>query len=188
MTYWFTRYKFKFTEVDYSLFLTYSVLVGSVGSFITIYLFSKRWRIEDGVIGVVACLSRVAASLVYAMAPNRTVYFLGPVLDMFSSAGATSLRSMATKLVGADEIGKTSSLISISEAMVPVIYSPVYSKVYLSTLSSFSGAFYLISASLAVPAIAILITLVTLNKRDQQRSTPAPESDAKPKENEITRF
>ncbi|XP_026742877.1 proton-coupled folate transporter-like [Trichoplusia ni] len=185
MTYWFTRYKFKFTEVDYSLFLTYSVLVGSVGSFITIYLFSKRWKIEDSIIGIVACLSRIAAAVVYAMAPSRTVYFLGPVLDMFSSAGATSLRSIATKLVNNDEVGKTSSLISISEALVPVIYSPVYSKVYLSTLSTMPGAFYLISAALAVPAIAILISLCSLRRKDE-RDFPAPE--VKPKENEITRF
>lgn len=76
------------------------------GSFITIYLFSKRWRIDDSIIGVIACLSRIAASLVYAIAPSRTVYFLGPVLDMFSSAGATSLRSIATKLVNDDEVGE----------------------------------------------------------------------------------
>ncbi|KAH9641180.1 hypothetical protein HF086_013037, partial [Spodoptera exigua] len=65
---------------------------------------SKRWNIEDSIIGVIACLSRIAASVVYAMAPTRTIYFLGPVLDMFSSAGATSLRSIATKLVNADEV------------------------------------------------------------------------------------
>ncbi|CAH2042399.1 unnamed protein product, partial [Iphiclides podalirius] len=185
MTYWFTRYKFKFTEVDYSLFLTYSVLVGSVGSFVTLYLFSKRWDIEDSVIGAFACLSRIAASVVYAMAPNRTVYFLGPVLDMFSSAGATSLRSIATKLVDTDEVGKTSSLISISEALVPVIYSPVYSKVYLSTLSTFAGAFYLISAALAVPAIGIFLTLFSLRRKELAQSSA---SGNKAKENEVTRF
>ena len=76
------------------------------GSFITIYLFSKRWKMEDSIIGVFACLSRIAASLVYALAPTRTIYFLGPVLDMFSSAGATSLRSIASKLVNADEVGE----------------------------------------------------------------------------------
>ncbi|CAH1640273.1 unnamed protein product [Spodoptera littoralis] len=157
MTYWFTRYKFKFTEVDYSLYLTYSALVDSVGSFITIYLFCKRWNMDDSIIGVIACLSRIAASVLYAMAPNRTIYFLGPVLDMFSSAGATSLRSIATKLVNADEVGKTSSLISISEALIPVIYSPIYSKVYLLTLSTMPGAFYFISALLAIPAIAIYL-------------------------------
>uniref|UniRef100_S4PBU9 Adenylate cyclase n=1 Tax=Pararge aegeria TaxID=116150 RepID=S4PBU9_9NEOP len=185
MTYWFTRYKFKFTEVDYSLFLTYSVLVGSIGSFITIYLLSKRWKIEDSIIGIVACISRVAASVVYALAPSRTVYFLGPVLDMFSSAGATSLRSIASKLVKADEVGKTSSLISISEALVPVIYSPVYSKVYLSTLSTFSGAFYLISAALAVPAILIYLTLYILRRKEILESQSA---ESKSKENEVTRF
>ncbi|XP_023937039.1 proton-coupled folate transporter [Bicyclus anynana] len=188
MTYWFTRYKFKFTEVDYSLFLTYSVLVGSIGSFITIYLFSKRWNIEDSIIGIAACLSRVAASVVYAMAPTRTVYFLGPVLDMFSSAGATSLRSIASKLVNADEVGKTSSLISISEALVPVIYSPVYSKVYLSTLSTFSGAFYLISAALAVPAIIIYLSLYILHRKDIEMESSSQSIESKPKENEITRF
>ncbi|CAG4947120.1 proton-coupled folate transporter-like [Colias croceus] len=185
MTYWFTRYKFKFTEVDYSLFLTYSVLVGTVGSFITIYLFSKRWNIEDSIIGMVACVSRIAASVVYAMAPSRTVYFLGPVLDMFSAAGATSLRSIATKLVNADEVGKTSSLISISEALVPVIYSPVYSKVYLSTLSTFAGAFYLISASLAVPAILIYLSLFIIRRKETEMEQAAA---TKPKDNEVTRF
>ncbi|XP_050352811.1 uncharacterized protein LOC126775093 [Nymphalis io] len=185
MTYWFTRYKFKFTEIDYSLFLTYSVLVGTIGSFITIYLFSKRWKIEDSIIGVVACVSRIAASLVYALAPSRTVYFLGPVLDMFSAAGATSLRSIATKLVKADEVGKTSSLISISEALVPVIYSPVYSKVYLSTLSTFAGAFYLISAALAVPAIVLYLSLFILRKREIEESKS---TENKSKEDEITRF
>ncbi|XP_022112618.2 proton-coupled folate transporter [Pieris rapae] len=184
MTYWFTRYKYKFTEVDYSLFLTYSVLVGTVGSFITIYLFSKRWKIDDSIIGIIACVSRVAASVVYAMAPNRTVYFLGPVLDMFSAAAATSLRSIATKLVNADEVGKTSSLISISEALVPVIYSPVYSKVYLSTLSTFAGAFYLISASLAVPASLIYITLYIIRRREiQQEQSTENKCDG-----EVTRF
>ncbi|CAH0713366.1 unnamed protein product, partial [Brenthis ino] len=186
MTYWFTRYKFKFTEVDYSLFLTYSVLIGTIGSFITIYLFSKRWKIEDSVIGVMACVSRVAASMVYALAPTRTIYFLGPVLDMFSSAGATSLRSIATKLVEADEVGKTSSLISISEALVPVIYSPVYSKLYLSTLSTFPGAFYLISAALAVPAIAIYISLFILRKREIKEENQSAERN--PKDSEVTRF
>ncbi|XP_038211476.1 uncharacterized protein LOC119831972 [Zerene cesonia] len=185
MTYWFTRYKFKFTEIDYSLFLTYSVLVGTVGSFVTIYLFSKRWNIEDSIIGMVACVSRIAASVVYAMAPSRTVYFLGPVLDMFSAAAATSLRSIATKLVNADEVGKTSSLISISEALVPVIYSPVYSKVYLSTLSTFAGAFYLISASLAVPAIIIYFTLFIIRRKETELEQAAA---TKPKDNEVTRF
>ncbi|KAF9797869.1 hypothetical protein SFRURICE_001472, partial [Spodoptera frugiperda] len=78
---------------------------------------------------------------------------------------------------------KTSSLISISEALVPVIYSPVYSKVYLTTLSTMPGAFYLISASLAVPAIAIYLALFTLRRKDErEQATPEP----KPKENEIT--
>ncbi|CAK1584524.1 unnamed protein product [Parnassius mnemosyne] len=186
MTYWFTRYKFKFTEVDYSLFLTYSVLIGSVGSFTTLYVFSKRWNIEDSIIGVFACLSRIAASVAYAMAPNRTVYFLGPILDMFSSAGATSLRSIASKLVKADEVGKMSSLISISEALVPVIYSPVYSKVYLSTLSTLAGAFYLISAALAVPAIGIFLTLFILRRNEVIEDCQA--NELKANENEVTRF
>ncbi|CAG5049234.1 unnamed protein product [Parnassius apollo] len=186
MTYWFTRYKFKFTEVDYSLFLTYSVLIGSVGSFITLYVLSKRWNIDDRIIGAFACLSRIAAGVLYAMAPNRTVYFLGPILDMFSSAGATSLRSIATKLIEADEVGKMSSLISISEALVPVIYSPVYSKVYLSTLSTLPGAFYLISAALAVPAMGVFLTLLILRRNQVIGDSQA--NGLKAKENEVTRF
>ncbi|CAH2089526.1 unnamed protein product [Euphydryas editha] len=81
--------------------------------------------------------------------------------------------------------GKTSSLISISEALVPVIYSPVYSKVYLSTLSTFAGAFYLISAALAVPAIVIYLSLFILRKRESEESET---TENKSKEDEVTRF
>lgn len=185
LTMLFTRYKHKFTDIDYSLFLAYSVFVGIIGSFITIYLFSKRWKFEDSMIGVIACFSRILASIVYAVAPNRTVYFLGPVLDMFSSAGATSLRSLASKLVDSDEVGKTSSLISISEALVPVIYSPLYGYVYKKTMSTYSGGFYLISTALALPATVILIILYVLRSKEAREAKRKQETK---KESEITRF
>nr|XP_037873661.1 proton-coupled folate transporter isoform X3 [Bombyx mori] len=168
------------------ILICYMLIVGPLlGSFITIYLFSKRWKFEDSMIGVIACFSRILASIVYAVAPNRTVYFLGPVLDMFSSAGATSLRSLASKLVDSDEVGKTSSLISISEALVPVIYSPLYGYVYKKTMSTYSGGFYLISTALALPATVILIILYVLRSKEAREAKRKQETK---KESEITRF
>lgn len=103
------RYQKKFIAKMHFQIVTRSSLL-CPGSFITIYLFSKRWKIDDCLMGVIACMSRVAASLVYALAPTRTIYFLGPVMDMFSSASTTSLRSIATKLVDADEVGKSTEV------------------------------------------------------------------------------
>lgn len=49
------------------------------------------------------------------------------------------------------------SLIGFVEAVVPVIYTPIYSKLYSNTLDTFPGAFYVLGGIMTIPAFFIFM-------------------------------
>ena len=51
--------------------------------------------------------------------------------------------------------GKVNSLFGVCEAIVPLIYGPMYSYIYRTTLETMPGAFFLIGGALTAPAAAI---------------------------------
>jgi hypothetical protein len=46
-----------------------------------------------------------------------------------------------SKLVPADELGKINSLFGVSEALMPLIYGPMYNIVYKITINFLRGVF-----------------------------------------------
>nr|CAD7456136.1 unnamed protein product [Timema tahoe] len=120
INYLFTRYKFNWNEVDYSMYATYTVIIHLIGQFV----------------------------------------------EMLAGAGGIAMRSMASKLVPSDELGKMNSLFGICEIAAPLVYSPMYSLVYASTLKTLPGAVYLLGAALLVPAAAMFMTMYLLQKQD----------------------
>jgi hypothetical protein len=67
------------------------------------------------------------------------------------------MRSIMSKLVPADELGKINSLFGVSEALMPLIYGPMYNIVYKITINFLPGGFYLLGGILTTPAVAIFL-------------------------------
>lgn len=53
--------------------------------------------------------------------------------------------------------GKLNSFVGLAEAMVPLIYAPMYTTVYTATIKTFPGAFFILGGGLTLPAIAIFL-------------------------------
>lgn len=68
-------------------------------------LFSKYLKMDDSLIAVMACISKVLASFVYAFAPNKNWVYLAPVVEFIGGTAVIAMRSIATKVVEPDEIG-----------------------------------------------------------------------------------
>nr|CAD7398009.1 unnamed protein product [Timema poppensis] len=77
----------------------------------------------------------------------------------------------ATYTVIVHLIGKMNSLFGICEIAAPLVYSPMYSLVYASTLKTLPGAVYLLGAALLVPAAAMFMTMYLLQKQDTLNNT-----------------
>lgn len=103
--------------------------------------------------------------------------FSGAVAEIFNGTSFIAMRSIVSKLVPPDElgtmishtkkqnnytraflsIGKINSLFGVSEALMPLVYGPLYSFVYNSTIHFLPGAFFIMGGGLTVPAVIIFL-------------------------------
>ncbi|KAI5635114.1 major facilitator superfamily domain-containing protein [Phthorimaea operculella] len=168
LTYLYVLYKFAMDGVEYSLFTTYQTLIGIVGTSIAVTLFSKKLQLHDAIIGIIATASKVAGNYVYALAPTKSWFYSGPIFDIFGNVGTTAIRSLGTKVVEPEEVGKMCSVIGLVEAITPIIYTPMYAIVYEKTIETFAGMFYVVGGSMTIPAFFIFIILYVIHKKQQR--------------------
>ncbi|XP_014291289.1 probable peptidoglycan muropeptide transporter SLC46 [Halyomorpha halys] len=167
--YLFTRYRFNWNEVDYSIFNTYSMVTNLIGTAISVGVFSHMLKIDDAIIGVISCMSKILAGFVFAFATTTTMIYIAPLVDIVNGTSFIAMRSIASKLVPPDELGKVNSVFGLAEAIVPVIYGPMYSAVYRATMNTVPGAFFLLGGALTAPAIVIFLWMYSEHKKDAAR-------------------
>lgn len=186
VSYLYAIRKFNFTEIEYSLYGTINVLLGLFGTIFCISVLSKVLRVEDSAIGILAGTSRIASCFAFAFAPTREWFYAAPLFNIFSHTGLTAVRSIATKVVPLDEVAKLSSLMGVAEAFAPSVYMPISSYIYVSTIETFPGAFYLFDAtltSLALILFGLIYMLATKYNTTSKQNEIADESTQ-----EISRF
>lgn len=76
---------------------------------------------------------------------------------MLNGTSFISMRSIATKLVTSNELGKVNSLFGVAEALMPLVYAPMYTTVYAATIDVLPGAFFLLGGALTSPAVVIFL-------------------------------
>lgn len=157
ITYLYLRYKLKWDAVKYSLYSTYSIITHSFGALISISIFSKRWGFHDSVLCLISILSKLAGSISMIFVQTDFQMYTIPIVEILNATTYTSLRSLASKLIPSEEMGKMNSLFSLVETLAALVFDPTYSTIYARTVSVFTGAVYLYSSLMSIPAIAILL-------------------------------
>lgn len=86
---------------------------------------------------------------------SKTVLSTAPIVEILNGTSFIAMRSIASKLVPPEELGKVNSLFGVCEALMPLVYGPMYSAVYASTMNTLPGAFFLLGGALTMPAVII---------------------------------
>jgi MFS transporter, PCFT/HCP family, solute carrier family 46, member 3 len=102
--YLFTRYKFNWSEIEFSYFSTYAMMIGLIGTLLSIGVFSHLLKFDDAIIGVLSSMSKVMSSFVYAFAVTTWQFYIGPVAEILNGTSFIAMRSIASKLVEKDEL------------------------------------------------------------------------------------
>ncbi|CAH0699715.1 unnamed protein product [Spodoptera exigua] len=166
--YIFTRYRFNWDEVKYSIFSTYSLVTHSVGTLFSISVFSKKLKADDAVLGIISTSSKICGALVFAFARNDYEAYLSPLLEILNGTSAIALRSIASKLVSYQELGKVFSLFGVAETVMPIIFAPLYSRIYIATLTVLPGTVFLVSVIATIPALGIFGWFYHQHKKDEK--------------------
>ncbi|XP_047518157.1 proton-coupled folate transporter-like isoform X2 [Pieris napi] len=168
--------KFGMTNAGFSLFTTYSQVIGMAGTTIVIVIFSKYLKMHDTLLGVIISISKILGNFFFALAPNVGWFYVAPIIDMFGNAGGLVAKSFGTKIVEAHEIGKICSLLGFVESVSPVIYTPLFSKVYSMTVKTLPEAFFYLGGVMTVPGLLAFLALYFLHKRDERDVVKNPEA------------
>ncbi|XP_046689252.1 proton-coupled folate transporter-like [Homalodisca vitripennis] len=181
--YLFTRYRFNWNEVDYSIFSTYSMLVGLLGTLLSVGVFSHMLKIDDALIGVMSCMSKILAGFIYAYARTNWQIYLAPLVDIVNGTSFIAMRSIASKF-GAprrtrEYFERSTLCLGVCEALMPLVYGPMYSAVYAATMHTMPGAFFLLGGVLTMPAVAIFGWMYTEHQKDKRLAEQAEGAEKK---------
>ncbi|XP_023027518.1 probable peptidoglycan muropeptide transporter SLC46 isoform X1 [Leptinotarsa decemlineata] len=168
VTYYYVRYKFGWDTEQSSMFLTFRYITQTLGIIFFMSFFDKYSKVNDTVVGMVACGSKIVAAFFYSFSPTPLYLYLGALIEVMSAATSITMKSILSKSVTTDELGKIHSLSGLADASIPLLYGPLYSKIYAATISFFPGAFYMTSAVLTIPAVLIYVWLYMEFRKDEK--------------------
>ncbi|CAF4807188.1 unnamed protein product [Pieris macdunnoughi] len=140
-------------------------------------VFSKYLKMHDTLLGVIISISKILGNIFFALAPNVGWFYVAPIIEMFGNAGGVVAKSFGTKIVEVHEIGKICSLLAFMESISPVIYSPLFTKVYSITLNTMPEASLYLGGIMTVPGLFAYLALYFMHKRDERDVVKNPEAN-----------
>ncbi|XP_052751736.1 solute carrier family 46 member 3-like isoform X2 [Galleria mellonella] len=165
-----TRYRFNWDEVKFSIFQTYNFVTHTIGTLFSITVFSKQLKWDDSILGIISTVSKIAGSFVYCFAPNERIFYIAPLVEILNGTSLLALRSIISKTVAPNELGKVNSVFGLTENIMPLVYVPLYTKVYTSTMEVLPGAVFLMSAALTFPAVCVFSWLLYEHRKGVKKS------------------
>jgi len=168
VSYLFSIYKFSWDAGAYSVFMTYKMIVGFLGNFVSMALLTSALKLTDPTIGIISCFSSLVASFMFAFAQSPTIMYLAPLVSILSGTIMSIARSLIFKIVPGSETGKINSFIGSLESLTPLAIAPAYSLLYTATFEYLPGAFFLLSAVFMVPPILVYTWLLSEDRKGKK--------------------
>nr|XP_023682761.1 thymic stromal cotransporter homolog [Paramormyrops kingsleyae] len=120
-------------------------------SFFGVWLFSKF--VADAAMIMIGMVSFAAGIYFMSFVTATYLFYLARSLTLFALIPMPTIRSLLSKQVQPSSYGKILISLQLSFTLASLIYSPIYTKVYQSTLSWFPGFVFLLSSIITVLAI-----------------------------------
>ncbi|XP_061705178.1 uncharacterized protein LOC133516317 [Cydia pomonella] len=139
------------------MYSTYSHILHALAAVLSISILSKRWGLDDSVLCLISFTSKLVGFVYINFVQTDFQMYLVPIVQFLNATTYTSLRSMSSKLVPSEELGKMNSLFSLVETLAALVFDPVYATIYAQTMKQFTSAVYVFSGGMAMPAIIILM-------------------------------
>ncbi|EDW86493.1 uncharacterized protein Dwil_GK18457 [Drosophila willistoni] len=177
VSYLFTRFRFNWSEVEFSFFSTYAMFTGLIGVIFCVGVLSHKLNIDDALVGVLSSTSKILSSFVYAFATLPWHMYLGGLVEIFNGTAFIAMRSIATKLVSKDELGKVNSLFGVAEALMPMVFAPMYTTLYAATLRVLPGAFFLLGGGLTTFSVVIFLWMYRFQLKQRRRKLARPDAE-----------
>ena len=123
--------------------------------------------------------------LIIAFAMNEWMLYIGGVVAILDVTSTTMYRSMISKNVHANEVGKVFSIVGTFQALLPFMSGPAFNFLYKSTVKSFPSAWVYLIIGIRMTNFLILL-IVNIGMRKERRREARTEKLKDNVENEAT--
>lgn len=125
---------------------------------------------------------------IQAFATSTTMFYIGTTVDIFISTKAIAIRSIISKKIPAQDLGKAFSVLGILENLNGFVFPSLYSFIYLKTVDTFLGAIYLVSEGFFVLTLILFITIYIMTRHDEPKAVGNGAEGKIAQNSESTRF
>ncbi|XP_047495386.1 proton-coupled folate transporter-like isoform X1 [Penaeus chinensis] len=166
--YLFTRKVLHWRATDYGLWVTYKNLMAALGSMVAVPLLSSGLGMSDNYLAILGATASVCDYILYGLVSEdvAVLVWVAPAAAILVNSCVIAIRSMLSKFVTGDELGKVSAVMGALDGVMPMVSFSLYTAVYHATVHVFPGAqfFFGASANLLMTIIFIFIIIFTTSK------------------------
>ncbi|XP_044264004.1 tetracycline resistance protein, class C-like isoform X2 [Tribolium madens] len=156
----FLREKFHWSLEQYTLFSAAHSLTWVLGTAVGIYLLHKLLKIPETIMIVIGFISMFIGAVVMGLAIYSWQIYAAAFSRALGGVLSPMVRSLVSKIVPNEEIGKVFALIVASESLIGMGGSPIFTAIYNATISTDAGIFNFVAAGVYIVEILLAIGII----------------------------
>ncbi|XP_018576193.1 proton-coupled folate transporter isoform X2 [Anoplophora glabripennis] len=160
----YLREKFDWTLTKFTLFNSATSVVWIIGTMGGTYILHKLCNIKEAALILVGLISTTAGSLLQGFGKADWYLYTAGGVRCLGGVISPMSRSLISKLIPDDEIGKIFSMIMASEFLIGLGASPLYTAIYNGTINSDPAFFNYLSAGLFAVNMILTVTIIILQQ------------------------
>ena len=137
--YLYTQVKYGWDEADFSLYYSVYRIMYLITLWILIPITSSYFKVCDATLAIGGSISGAMGMMIPAIVTPAWGMYLGCIVACFVPAGTMTVRSMASKCVNDNEIGRVFSVISLMNAVGSTAIAAAYQAIYAATVDYYAG-------------------------------------------------
>ncbi|KAK9506121.1 hypothetical protein O3M35_008113 [Rhynocoris fuscipes] len=154
-----TKKVFSWTLEDYNSFRSSMVLIGVLIGAPLIFVLKRLIKVTDLTLLFIITTMQLVSSIILSLANATAMLYVGKALGVFVDFIKAAAKTKMSYIVLASDIGKVFVVVSMMEAIAPLIATPIYAAVYSSVLAYKPMALFYLSFGFAVIIIISLIII-----------------------------
>ncbi|XP_011268476.2 thymic stromal cotransporter homolog [Camponotus floridanus] len=155
----YTSLIFNWNVTDYSNFKTFQSTLFVLAMLIGVPIMSKWIGMRDTFIVAIGAISHAAGRIIFLLAKKPELFYVGAAVSALGPVVAPVLRSMTSKLVFTEELGKVFAVLSVCDNAVPLFSGTLYSQLYNATIKTSPNSFFWLTFA-TQSAVLLLILII----------------------------
>ncbi|XP_071034459.1 probable peptidoglycan muropeptide transporter SLC46 isoform X1 [Parasteatoda tepidariorum] len=143
IAYVYTHHMYKWNPTIYSEYWAAFSFTEMIVFLVCSSVFIKVFKFSDPLIGIIGSVSIIGKNVFLAFAYELWLFYISNIFGFLNGMGNLAVRSLISKIVPENELGRVFSFLATCESIVPLLGSLVIAKIFNATIKIFPGACYL---------------------------------------------